>query len=572
MNNQTKEDDINFGESFANLFEATQTTQGKKENSLIKGLVVSIDGDAVTVDVGLKTEGRIALKEFVKNGVVETVNPGDTIDVYLESYENRYGRPVLSRERAIREESWVLLEKALADGQPVDGVVFGKVKGGLTVDLNGVIAFLPGSQIDIRPIKDVTPLLGIVQPFMILKIDRIQGNVVVSRRAIIEESRQEARNEMLSQIVEGQVMDGVVKNITDYGAFVDLGSIDGLLHVTDISWNKISHPSEALTMGQTIKVKVIKFDEKTKRVSLGMKQLEANPWDGLADKYPAGTKLQGKITNITDYGAFIELEPGVEGLVHVSEMTWSKNNLHPRKLVTEGQDVDFIILDIDIDKHRISLGMKQCINDPWKQFSDQFPVGTVIEGKVRNVVDFGLFVGLDENVDGLVHVSDISWGENQDQELKEFKKDDVVKVVVLAVDSEKERISLGIKQLVDDPFENTFKNIKTGGVVTCTVTSVEDGGINVEAADGIITFIKKSDLSNDKMDQRPDRFAVGDRVDAKVVSLDKTNRKIALSIKAYEDQEKKKAIAEYGSTSSGASLGDILGAALTKAEQKKKGE
>lgn len=572
MNNQTKEPELNFGESFAELFEATETTKGKKENSLIKGLVISVDDDAVTVDVGLKTEGRIPLKEFVKNGLIEDVKPGDEIDLYLESYENRQGRPVLSRERAIREESWVQLEKALAEGLPVEGVIYGRVKGGLAVDLNGVTAFLPGSQIDIRPIRDVTPLLGIVQPFMILKIDRVQGNVVVSRRAIIEESRQEARNEMLSQIVEGQVMDGVVKNITDYGAFVDLGSIDGLLHVTDISWNKISHPSEVLTVGETIKVKVIKFDEKSKRVSLGMKQLEENPWDGLAGKYPVGTRMHGKITNITDYGAFIEIEPGIEGLVHVSEMSWTKNNLHPRKLVTEGQDVEFEILEMDIDKHRISLGMKQCINDPWKQFSEQFPVGTILEGKVRNVVDFGLFVGLDDNVDGLVHVSDISWGDNSDQTLKEFKKDDVVKVVVLAVDPEKERISLGIKQLADDPFENTFKNIKTGEVITCTVTSVEDGGINVEAADGVVAFIRKADLSSDKIDQRTERFAVGDRVDAKVVALDKPNRKITISIKAYEEQQKKKAIAEYGSATSGASLGDILGAALSKAEQKNKGE
>lgn len=570
MTSEIHEETFSTNENFAELFEGASKNNSKKEGTLVKGLILSIDDDAVTLDIGLKTEGRIQIKEFVKNGVLEPINVGDMIDVYLESYENRHGRLVLSRERAIREESWILLEKALADMQPVDGVVFGKVKGGLTVDLNGVIAFLPGSQIDIRPIKDVTPLMGIVQPFMILKIDRNQGNVVVSRRAIIEESRQEARNEMLSQIQEGQTLEGVVKNITDYGAFVDLGSIDGLLHVTDISWNKISHPSEILTMGQVIKVKVIKFDEKTKRVSLGMKQLESNPWDGLEQKFPIGTKMTGKITNITDYGAFIELEPGVEGLVHVSEMTWSKNNLHPRRMVTEGQEVEFIILDIDVDKHRISLGMKQCITDPWKQFADIYPVGTLLEGKVRNVVDFGLFVGLGENVDGLVHVSDLSWGENPEHSLKEYKKDDVVKVVVLAVDLEKERISLGIKQLVDDPFEQTFKNIKTGGAITCTVTSVEDGGINVEAAEGIATFIKKSDLSNDKMDQRSSRFAVGDRVDAKVVSLDKTNRKITLSIKALEDEEKKKAIAEYGSASSGASLGDILGAAISKAEKNKK--
>jgi small subunit ribosomal protein S1 len=569
INNQIEENTFNTQESFAELFENSIKSESKKEGSLVKGKVVKVDSDAVTVDIGLKTEGRIPVKEFVKNGVMENVAPGDIVDVYLESYENHYGRLVLSRERAIREESWIVLEKALEKGQPVDGVVFGKVKGGLTVDLNGVIAFLPGSQIDIRPIKDVAFLMGVVQPFMILKVDRMQGNIVVSRRAIIEESRQEARNEMLSQIQEGQVLDGVVKNITDYGAFIDLGSIDGLLHVTDISWNKVSHPSELLSIGQNIKVKVIKFDEKTKRVSLGMKQLEQNPWEGLAAKYPIGSKLKGQITNITDYGAFIELEPGIEGLVHVSEMTWSKSNLHPKKLVTEGQEIEFVILDVDVDKHRISLGMKQCINDPWKQFSEKYPVGTILEGEVRNVVEFGLFIGLEEDVDGLVHISDISWGENQEEDIKQYKKSDVIKVVVLAVDSEKERISLGIKQLIDDPFENAFKNIKTGGVVTCTVLSVEDGGINVEVAEGISAFVKKSELSSDKVEQRPDRFAIGDRVDAKVVALDKTNRKLTLSIKALEDEQKKRAIAEYGSVSSGASLGDILGAALSKAEKKK---
>ncbi len=569
MTNQTNENSFQINENFAELFESSLKQNVKKEGSLIKGTVVEVGSDVITVDIGLKTEGRIALREFIRNGVLETPQINDIIDVYLESYENRQGRLVLSRERAIREESWIMLEKALEQSQPVEGVIFGRVKGGLTVDLNGVIAFLPGSQIDIRPIKDVNPLMGIIQPFMILKIDRTQGNIVVSRRAIIEESRQEARNEMLSQIQEGQVLEGVVKNITDYGAFIDLGSIDGLLHVTDISWNKISHPSELLAFGQTVKVKIIKFDEKTKRVSLGIKQLDPNPWEGLEKKFPIGTQMKGKITTITDYGAFVELESGIEGLVHVSEMTWSKNNLHPRKLVTEGQEVEFVILDINVDKHRISLGMKQCINDPWKQFAEQYPVGTVLEGEIRNVVEFGLFVGISDDVDGLVHISDISWSEAPEEDLKKYKKNDEIKVVVLAVDPEKERVSLGIKQLIDDPFESVFANLKTGSIVTCTIISVEDSGINVEVAPEVTAFIKKSDLSSDKIEQRPERFAVADRIDAKVVSLDKTNRKLTLSIKALEDEEKKKAIAEYGSTSSGASLGDILGAAISKAEQKK---
>lgn len=560
--------EFNTGEDFAALFEEVYSDT-KKEGSIVKAKITNIDDDAVTVDVGLKTEGRISLKEFVRNGQLPELNIGDEIDVYLQSYENRYGKPSLSYERAVRESSWERLERAMQEKTPVDGIVFGRVKGGLTVDLNGVIAFLPGSQVDIKPIKDINPMIGLVQPFMVLKIDRDQGNIVVSRRAIIEESRKEARDEMFSKIKVGDVLEGVVKNITDYGAFLDLGNLDGLLHVTDVSWTKINHPSELLSLGQKVKVQVIKYDEVTKRVSLGMKQLEQNPWEGLDSKYPVGKRMKGKVGTITDYGVFVELEPGIEGLVHVSEMTWFKNNQHPRKLVQEGQEVEFVILDVDIEKHRISLGMKQCMEDPWKNFADKYPIGAEIQGTISRIVDFGLFISFGEEIDGLVHVNDLSWGDDNEKLLKSYKAGEPIKVVVLSVDSEKERISLGVKQLVDDPFEKVTANMKKGSVITCVVTAVEKEGITVEISNGISSFIKRQDLSSDKIDQRTERFNEGDRLDAKVTMLDKTNRKISLSIRELEQDEQKRKIAAYGSASSGASLGDILGAAISAAEEEK---
>ncbi len=566
--------DLSFetGESFADLFQ--EKVIELKEGTIVEGEVIDIDDDAtvktVTVDIGLKMEGKIPMKEFGSDA--GTLKTGDKVEVYLEKKENRLGKMVLSREKVRREKMWSILEECLEQNKLVDGKIDGKVKGGFTVDLDGVAAFLPGSQVDTKPIRDITPLMGVEQPFQILKIDRKQGNIVVSRRAILEESRAEAKDEFLSTIAEGSTLNGTVKNITDYGAFVDLGSVDGLLHVTDISWNRINHPSEVLQVGQEIKVMVIKFNGETKRISLGMKQLEDNPWAGIEDEFPKGKKFKGKITNITDYGAFIELKPGIEGLVHVSEISWTKSNVHPRKLVSVGQEVNYVVLDIDADKHRISLGMKQFDDNPWQNFADQNPVGSVTEGEIKNVVDFGIFVGFDDGVDGLVHVSDLTWADNALTELKKFKKDDKVKVKVLSMDVEKERISLGIKQLDEDPFEEVMQNIKKGQIATSSVINVRDDGIEVDVIDGISCFIKKSDLSSDKLDQRPDRFAVGDRVDAKVTSIDKVNRKVSLSIKAMEIDEQKKAIAEYGSTDSGASIGDILGAALiqaTKSEDSK---
>ena len=559
-----QEKNYSTGESFAELF-AESVKDEKKEGTVVKGEVVAIENDMVIVDVGMKTEGAIPLREFGTPGVPAIIKIGDEVEVFLERLENRNGRTVLSREKALREESWNVLERALEEIKNVDGIICGKVKGGFTVDINGVIAFLPGSQVDIRPVKDITPLMGVSQPFQILKMDRRQGNIVVSRRAILEESRVEARNELLSSISEGQILDGIVKNLTDYGAFIDLGSVDGLLHVTDISWNRITHPSEKLNLGQTVKVQVIKYNPETKRISLGMKQLESNPWDGIDTRYAKDQVFKGRVTNITDYGAFVELEPGIEGLVHVSEISWTKTNVHPRKLLSTSQEVSFVVLDIDTAKHRISLGMKQCEDNPWARFSAANPVGTILEGEVKNIVDFGMFVGIGEEIDGLVHVSDVSWSDDSPEVLKAYKKDDKIKVIVLSVDPDKSRISLGIKQLSANPFEASASDLKKGDAITCTVNAVREDGIEVSSENGIVGFIKKADLSSDRLDQRVDRFAVGDRVDAKITSIDKASCKISLSIRALEVEEQKKAIAEYGSADSGASLGDILGAALGKA-------
>jgi small subunit ribosomal protein S1 len=558
------------GESFEELFAQSIETE-PKEGTLTKGRVVRIENDFVVIDAGLKSEGYVPKREFEIAKEADRLNVGDIVEVYIERLENREGKTVLSREKALREEAWERLEKIYEEGKNVNGTIFGRVKGGFTVDLQGVVAFLPGSQVDIRPIKDVGPLMNIEQPFQVLKMDRRQGNIVVSRRAIMEESRQEARDELLSQVSEGQVMEGIVKNITDYGAFIDLGSIDGLLHVTDISWSRINHPSEVLSLGQKIKVKIIKYNEETKRISLGMKQLETNPWQDIGAKFPIGSVLKGNVTNITDYGAFVELEPGIEGLVHVSEISWTKNNVHPRKLLSGGQEVKVKVLDIDPDKHRISLGIKQCEENPWQNFASKHNVGDVVEGEVKNLVDFGMFVGFEGDIDGLVHVSDVTWEGNAEEALKAHKPGDRIQAKILSYDPEKQRISLGIKQLAGDPAGELLSDLKKNATVTCVVTQVQEDGIEVSLKDGALTsFIKRADLSRDRVEQRPDRFAVNDRVDAKIVSVDKSGRKVTLSIKALEMDAHKKAIEEYGSTDSGASLGDILGAALDKSKAKKK--
>jgi small subunit ribosomal protein S1 len=559
--------DAGLKEDFAALLEESFGDGNLSEGSVIKGTVLSIEGDNVLIDVGLKSEGRVALKEFGMPGQPAEIEVGDVVDVYLERMENKNGEAVLSRERARREEAWTLLEIAFENTERVSGTIFGRVKGGFTVDLSGAVAFLPGSQVDVRPIRDVGPLMGNPQPFQILKMDRRRGNIVVSRRAVLEESRAEQRNDLLANLKEGQILEGMVKNITDYGAFVDLGGVDGLLHVTDIAWRRINHPTEALAIGQTVKVQVIRYNSETQRISLGMKQLDADPWEGVELKYPVGTRFTGRVSNITDYGAFVELEPGVEGLVHVSEMSWTKKNVHPGKIVSTSQEVDVMVLEVDPQKRRISLGLKQCQDNPWDSFAADFPAGQEIEGEVKNITEFGLFVGLAGEIDGMVHLSDLSWELDGEEAVKQYEKGQMVKARILDVDVEKERISLGIKQLSDDPFASVMEGITKGSTVTCTVTAVTEGGLEVSVSGGLPGFIRRGDLSRERSEQRPDRYAVGDRIDARVTNIDKKDRKLSLSVKAHEMAEEKQAMQEYGSSDSGASLGDILGAALTRARE-----
>ena len=554
--------DVVERESFADLLNETFGSRDSLEGSVVKGHIIAIENDFALIDAGLKSEGRVALREFSGGDGSEEIRVGDIVDVYLERMENRNGEAVLSREKARREEAWALLEEAFEASERVTGTIFGRVKGGFTVDLSGAVAFLPGSQVDIRPVRDIAPLLGTPQPFQILKMDRSRGNIVVSRRAVLEESRQEQRGELIANLKEGQVLEGVVKNITDYGAFVDLGGVDGLLHVTDIAWRRINHPTEAVQIGQTLNVQVIRFNPETQRISLGMKQLEADPWEGVEAKYPIGTRFTGRITNITDYGAFVELEPGVEGLVHVSEMSWTKKNAHPGKIVSTSQAVEVMVLDVDSTKRRISLGLKQTMANPWEDFVEKYPVDTIVEGEVKNITEFGIFIGLANEIDGMVHMSDIDWQLAGEDAIQSYKKGDMVKAKILEVDVEKERISLGIKQLSDDPFAGSIDSIRKGDVVTCSITNVVDNGIEVTVNDVMSGFIRKADLSRDRSEQRPDRFAVGEKVDARVTMVDKAGRKLNLSIKSKEIAEEKQAMQDYGSSDSGASLGDILGAAL----------
>lgn len=551
-------------DDFAAMFEESAGAATLQEGRVVPATVIANNGDYLTLDVGLKTEGRVPVKEFLLED--KQPEPGDIVEVYLDRIENLMGDAVLSRDKARREESWIKLEDSHNKDEPVKGAIVGRVKGGFTVDLGGVSAFLPGSQVDIRPVRDVGPLMNEVQPFAILKMDRARGNVVVSRRAILEESRAEQRAEIVGNMGEGDVRDGVVKNITDYGAFVDLGGIDGLLHVTDMSWKRVNHPSQVVNVGDTVKVQIIKINPDTQRISLGMKQLETDPWDDIGSKYVVGTRMTGQVTNITDYGAFVELEDGVEGLIHVSEMSWTKKNIHPGKIVSTSQEVLVEVLDVDSDKRRISLGLKQTQDNPWSAFMAEHPAGTEIEGEIRGITEFGLFVGLGPELDGMVHINDISWDTSGEDAIQGFNKGDMVKAKVLDVDIDKERISLGIKQLSGDPISDNSE-VKRGAIVTCTVTEVASGGIEVEFGDPAVkSFVRRSDLSRDRSEQRPERFAVGDKVDAKVTTVDKASRRISVSIKALEISEEKEAVAQYGSADSGASLGDILGAALANTE------
>ncbi|MBA4759668.1 30S ribosomal protein S1 [Sphingosinicella sp.] len=563
-------------DDFAALLEASLGGSESFEGRVVTGTVTGIENDMAVIDVGLKSEGRVPLREFAAPGEKPEIKVGDQVEVYVDRVENAYGEAMLSRDRARREAAWDKLESEFQENARVDGIIFGRVKGGFTVDLGGAVAFLPGSQVDIRPVRDVTPLMGMPQPFQVLKMDRKRGNIVVSRRAVLEETRAEQRSGLIQTLTEGQTVDGVVKNITDYGAFVDLGGIDGLLHVTDMSYKRVGHPSEVLNIGDTVKVQIVRINRDTQRISLGMKQLESDPWEGAAAKYSVGQKATGRVTNITDYGAFVELEAGVEGLVHVSEMSWVKKNVHPGKIVSTSQEVDVVVLEVDEDKRRISLGLKQAQQNPWEAFASQHPAGSVVEGEVKNTTEFGLFIGLDGDVDGMVHMSDIAWGVNGEEALELHHKGETVKAVVLDVDVEKERISLGMKQLDSASGGGGGATVSSGGgvnkgeTVTCTVAAITDGGIEVTLGDsGSTGFIRRGDLSRDRDEQRPERFQIGQKVDAQVIGFDRS-KKPNLSIKSLQISEEKEAVKQYGSSDSGASLGDILGEALNKAKDAKK--
>ncbi|WP_240910373.1 30S ribosomal protein S1 [Pontivivens nitratireducens] len=547
-------------EDFEALLNESFELTTPEEGTVVKGTVIAIEAGQAIIDIGYKMEGRVELKEFAQPGQEAEIAPGDEVEVYLERVENARGEAVISRDKARREEAWDRLEKAYEKEERVEGAIFGRVKGGFTVDLGGAVAFLPGSQVDVRPVRDAGPLMGLPQPFQILKMDRRRGNIVVSRRAVLEESRAEQRAEIVGKLTEGDVIEGVVKNITEYGAFVDLGGVDGLLHVTDMAWRRVNHPNEILNIGESVKVQVVKINKETQRISLGMKQLQADPWDDVESKFPIDSRHTGRVTNITDYGAFVELEPGVEGLVHVSEMSWTKKNVHPGKIVSTSQEVEVMVLEIDTAKRRVSLGLKQTQGNPWENFEAAYPPGTEVEGEVKNITEFGLFIGLDGDIDGMVHLSDIDWDRRGEDAIEDYKKGDMVRAKVTEIDAERERISLSIKAL-DESFDGAVDGIKRGQVVTVNVTSIEDGGIEVEY-DGMKAFIRRSDLSRDRSEQRPERFSVGDKVDARITQIDKASRRLGLSIKAREIAEEKEAVEQYGSSDSGASLGDILGAAL----------
>ncbi|MBL4620162.1 MAG: 30S ribosomal protein S1 [Marinicaulis sp.] len=558
-------------DDFSEMLEASLVDRQDFEETVVTGIITAIEKDVAVIDVGLKTEGRVPLKEFSLPGKPAELKVGDSVEVYVERFENAHGEAVISREKARREEAWYRLEKVFDKGERVEGEIFNRVKGGFTVDLGGAVAFLPGSQVDIRPVRDAGPLMNMSQPFRILKMDKRRGNIVVSRRSILDEDRAEHRQEVVKELNEGDEREGIVKNITDYGAFVELApGVDGLLHVTDMSWSRVNHPSEVLNVNDTVRIKIIKINPETNRISLGIKQLQPDPWQGVAIKYPLSAKFSGKVTNITDYGAFVELEDGIEGLVHISEMSWVKKNVHPGKIVSTSQTVEVMVLEVDETKRRISLGLKQCLDNPWERFAEEHPVGSVIEGEIKNITEFGLFVGLNEEMDGMVHLSDLDWNQAGDEAIKEYEKGQVVQAKILDVDPDKERISLGVKQVGSDPMDS-IGELKRGDDVTCTVTAIETGGIEVQigGSDGPKAFIRKSDLSKDRNEQRPDRFAVGDKIDARVTGMDAKTRRINVSIRAREVAEEKEAVEQYGSADSGASLGDILGAALKGGDEKK---
>ena len=568
MAEAAQKQEFNTNEDFEALLESSFGEQKVTEGSVVEGEIIGLSNDTVTIDVGLKSEGRVALKEFYEMGEKPDLHEGDKVTVYIERLEDRSGEIILSREKAVRESAWDNLEEDHKSNVPVDGVLFGQVKGGFTVDLGGAIAFLPGSQVDVKPIKDVSHIANVKEKYLILKMDKKRGNIIVSRRAIMEESQAEARDEILKDIAMGAKLEGTVKNLTNYGAFIDLGGIDGLLHVTDISWKRINHPSEVLSVGEKIEVQVIKIDDETKRISLGMKQLQENPWDANKDKFKVGEVVKTKVSNVADYGVFVELEGGLEGLIHQTELSWLKKEQNSSKWKV-GEEIEAQILEVDEEKQRISLGLKQTQENPWGEFAKNFKEGDEIEGEIRNISDFGFFVGLEGGIDGLVHYSDLAWDKPGEEALKEYSKGQTVKAQILSVDIEKERIGLGIKQLIEGGAAEGFDQFNKGDVVTCKVTAVQGDGLEVTLGETeVIAFIKRGDLSKDRSEQRPERFAVGDRVDAKITAATKKTGRISVSVKALEVDEHKRAIEEYGSTDSGASLGDILGAALEEKGKK----
>ena len=557
--------------SFAKMLEQSLSDKRMLEGKVVPGTIIAIKNDKAIIDVGLKAEGKLFLSDIKALKGTDTVSVGDTLDVYVERYEDKNGEPILSIEKAKKEAVWQSLAEKLETGEPVEGIITGRTKGGFAVDIRGTVAFLPGSQVDLRLVKDISPLMNIPQPFKLLKMDRQRNNIVVSRRAVLESQRDAVKNEVLSKLEEGAVVDGVVKNIMEYGAFVDIGGIDGLLHVTDMSWKRVASPTDVINVGDTVKVQVLKINRDTARISLGMKQLTASPWENIAQRFKVGEKYKGKVSNITDYGAFIELEDCIEGLAYLSELSWLKKGVTPSKLLTIGQEVEAMVLEVNAERKKLALSLKQCQPNPWKDFEENHPVGTKIEGVVKTITEFGIFVGVTDLLDGMVHVTDVSWqdGSSEDKS-KKIKKGDKIEVVVLGVDPVKERISLGIKQLEDDPYAEAMQSTKKGNIVVAEIKELHNNGLEVVLDNGLTGFIKVNDISNDKSKRKADAFAVGEKIEALVLGFERGTRRVNLSIRALEVKREKEALEKYGSADSGASLGDILGVALDKKPENEK--
>ncbi|ACA86590.1 MULTISPECIES: 30S ribosomal protein S1 [Shewanella] len=547
-------------ESFADLFEQSLNELEFRPGSIVTGVVVRIENGTVLVDAGLKSESPIPAEQF-KNAQGELeIAVGDSVDVALDSVEDGFGETQLSREKAKRHEAWIVLEKAYEDAETVIGVINGKVKGGFTVELNGIRAFLPGSLVDVRPVRDTAHLENKDLEFKVIKLDQKRNNVVVSRRAVIESESSAERDALLENLQEGQSVKGIVKNLTDYGAFVDLGGVDGLLHITDMAWKRVKHPSEIVNVGDEINVKVLKYDRERTRVSLGLKQLGEDPWLEISKRYPESTKLTGRVTNLTDYGCFVEIEEGVEGLVHVSEMDWTNKNIHPSKVVNLGDEVEVLVLDIDEERRRISLGLKQCKVNPWDDFADRFAKGDKVTGKIKSITDFGIFIGLDGGIDGLVHLSDISWNGTGEEAVAEYKKGDEINAVVLSVDPERERISLGVKQTEDDPFNAYLADKKKGAIVNGTVTAVDAKGVTIELAETVEGYLRVSDISRERIEDASTVYSVGDAVESKFMGVDRKNRTISLSIKAKDEADEKEAMASLNKQED-----DVMSSAMAEA-------